>query len=698
MFKTITLKSKLIIPMSVITVILFLLGTLLIISEYKQKSKLLELEENVKLSFIISELVHSIQIERGLSSGYSITYTGKFKRDLLIQRNITNIQIENFKKIYTIVDKKEFKRYLKKTLLSISKIKQIREKVDKQKIHSIEIIKEYSTINNSLNDILIYFIKKSNIPIVTQDLIAYGYMISLKEFTGIERALGISLLTKSIKNNNKIYKEYTSTLAIENENKKMFLKYTSNNINNYCETRNKAKSNLNLEIMRIRKIILNNQHNLKLVDTEHWFNIMSTKINNYQDIIKYIKLEIKEEIKNKLFDINIIFYFVLFLTLISLLVLVLMIIAFLGLAKEEQRLRLVMNKYVISSVTNLTGRIIEVSDAFCNISGYKRYELIGKKHNLVRHKDMPSEAFKELWNTIKSGNTWRGKVKNLKKDGSAYWVFANVEPLYDKYGKIEAYISIRLDITQSEELTEQVIEEENKSKVAQQMMQQQSRLAQMGEMLSMIAHQWRQPLSAISASAGVLYIKANRDTLDKDTAIKLANKITSFSKHLSSTIDDFRDFFKSNKNKNKTNFNNILKSVLDIVSISLEQKGISVNINIISEDEFITFENEVKQVLLNLIKNAEDALLEKKIDNKQINIEINNNNLVLSDNAGGIPLDIIEKIFDPYFSTKTKKDGTGLGLYMSKIIIKEHCNGNLEVKNNNLGAEFTITLGGNNDN
>ena len=241
-------------------------------------------------------------------------------------------------------------------------------------------------------------------------------------------------------------------------------------------------------------------------------------------------------------------------------------------------------------------------------------------------------------------------------------------------------------------LESKIQDEIKKSQKKDQLMLEQSRLAQMGEMLSMIAHQWRQPLSAISASASVIYIKASRDKLDNKTAVELANKITGFSKHLSSTIDDFRDFFKSNKVQNKTDFEKVVKSVLDIVSVSLEEKSIKLNIKTISLSEFETYENEIKQVLLNLIKNAEDALVENNIENPSINIEINNNVLIISDNAGGIPNDIIDKIFDLYFSTKTKKDGTGLGLYMSKTIIEEHCGGKLDVVNDSNGAVFTITM------
>ena len=113
-------------------------------------------------------------------------------------------------------------------------------------------------------------------------------------------------------------------------------------------------------------------------------------------------------------------------------------------------------------------------------------------------------------------------------------------------------------------------------------------------------------------------------------------------------------------------------------------------------DTFITYPNELKQVILNLIKNAEDVPLENKIENPYIKIssykEDDKYILEVSDNAGGVPEDVIDKIFDPYFSTKTKKDGTGLGLYMSKTIIEDHCGGELSVSNSKDGAVFKIVL------
>jgi signal transduction histidine kinase/ABC-type nitrate/sulfonate/bicarbonate transport system substrate-binding protein len=229
-------------------------------------------------------------------------------------------------------------------------------------------------------------------------------------------------------------------------------------------------------------------------------------------------------------------------------------------------------------------------------------------------------------------------------------------------------------------------------KQAQHQLVQQSRLAQMGEMLSMIAHQWRQPLSAISATSGSISLKARRDRLDKDTAMELANSITKYAQHLSSTIDDFRNFFKDKKDKDTISLKEVVEATLHIVNMSLENANIKINLDLVSDKEIQTYANELKQVILNIIKNAQDVLVDKEIQNPQIDIYADNTTIVIRDNAGGIPKEIIDKIFDPYFSTKTKKDGTGLGLYMSKIIIEEHCGGKISVYNGDNGAVFKIEL------
>ena len=238
------------------------------------------------------------------------------------------------------------------------------------------------------------------------------------------------------------------------------------------------------------------------------------------------------------------------------------------------------------------------------------------------------------------------------------------------------------------------------------MLQEQSRLALMGEMISMIAHQWRQPLSAISASTFGIQLKANSPKLDfskeEDRATFLQfldetlEKISENTQFLSTTIDDFRTFFQSDKKKQISSLEIPFKRALHIVQASLESKEITISSEVTTYDEIYMYQNEFMQVILNLIKNAEDVLVQNKVKEPKIEVKIykaeQNYIFELRDNGGGISEDIKDKIFDPYFSTKIEKDGTGLGLYMSKVMIEEHHNGRLEVCNIDGGACFKITL------
>lgn len=245
-------------------------------------------------------------------------------------------------------------------------------------------------------------------------------------------------------------------------------------------------------------------------------------------------------------------------------------------------------------------------------------------------------------------------------------------------------------------LEERVVHEVEKNRQKDQQLIQQSRLASMGEMISMIAHQWRQPLSAISSTVQGLHLKLTLKKFDEALFIEKLSDVIRYAQYLSQTIDDFRQFFKPSKAKNKVSLEEVIEKVLDIIRVSLENKRIALSMDYRSNESLMTYANELMQVLLNLIKNAEDVLMENKIENPWIKIVTlkDEHSLILeiSDNGGGIPESVIERIFDPYFSTKNKKDGTGLGLYMSQKIIEEHCGGSLRASNGVEGAIFTITL------
>lgn len=226
---------------------------------------------------------------------------------------------------------------------------------------------------------------------------------------------------------------------------------------------------------------------------------------------------------------------------------------------------------------------------------------------------------------------------------------------------------------------------------------QQSRLAQMGELLSMIAHQWRQPLSYLSTTANYILVQSflekplNKKELENEVSL-----IVEYSKHLSSTISDFKDFYKIDKVKTKISLEDIANKSINIIKSSYEVNDIKLTRNYECLKEIYTYSSEVNQVILNLLKNSEDAFLENKIKSPQVIINTyfqeNKVYLELIDNAGGVKEEYLSKLFDPYFSTKKAKDGSGLGLYMCKTIIEDHCGGSLSVVNNSEGTTFMISI------
>ncbi len=689
MLKKTSHRKKLILFIFILIFISIFFSAYVILNNYKRINSLYRLNRDIILSSLISNLLHSLQKERGLSTGYLLNRNRDFKERLLSQRVKSDNRIKALHSFIHKADDIRFASIAKRFHKKVKKLKSVRHNIDIGYFSYTNVMDYYSDLNAILFKILINVIKQSYIPSITQNLMGYVNFLYQKENIGKERALGIAILSKKNYILDAVI-EFNSLIAMQKNYESMFLEFSSKDIVEYYKKKIKLEPFKEVEIME--QWVKNQDYLTKDISSFIWYKSITRKLNILGYVSKYIQQKIKSDIQKEMNKTRDFFILNVILLFTSLFIFIYMLVELIKLINNEQKLRVVMEKYVIHSITDTKGIIKDVSEAFCNISGYSKKELIGKPHNIVRHPDMKKETFKDLWSSLKSGKSWQGKIKNLRKDGSYYWVYSHMEPLYDKSGKIDSYISIRVDVTEQEKLLQKVKEEEEKLKIQEKMMQQQHRLAQMGEMIAMIAHQWRQPLSAISAAAGVLEMKSKLNKLDKDTALQMAQKIREFSNHLSSTIDDFRNFFKSNKKKERSDFLKIVNDVRKIIQPSIESNHIELNIIKKEVEEFESYENELKQVILNLVKNAEDALLEKEVKDPVIDIIIDKKSIAVMDNAGGIPEDIVDKIFDPYFSTKKKKDGTGLGLYMSKIIVEEHCGGKLTVSNSKKGAVFLIVL------
>jgi signal transduction histidine kinase len=212
-----------------------------------------------------------------------------------------------------------------------------------------------------------------------------------------------------------------------------------------------------------------------------------------------------------------------------------------------------------------------------------------------------------------------------------------------------------------------------------QLLIHQSKLASMGEMLGNIAHQWRQPLTRLSYT--LMNIEVADNEKEKHSLVEESTKQLEF---MSQTIDDFTNFYAPSKEKERFSLEVVSKEVLELIYY----ENIEINIEIKNDTTIYNYKNEFKQVLLNLLSNAKDVLMARKSINPTILIEVDKNSITLEDNAGGIELENIEKIFEPYFSTK--EDGLGIGLYMSKMIIEKNMGAKLFVKNGKQGAIFII--------
>ncbi|MDN5107949.1 cache domain-containing protein [Aliarcobacter butzleri] len=259
---------------------------------------------------------------------------------------------------------------------------------------------------------------------------------------------------------------------------------------------------------------------------------------------------------------------------------------------------------------------------------------------------------------------------------------------------ISRYVSIFLE----NKLKEYKKELDNK----QAILYQQSKMAAMGEMIGNIAHQWRQPLSIITTATSGMVLQKQMGVLTDEFFFEASNRINASSQYLSQTIDDFRNFFIPNKEKSKVNLIEIFKKTLDLISAQFSSKDIKIIKNI-EGVEFESYENELIQALINILNNSRDELI-KKDDERFIFVDAfekdNFINITIKDNAGGVIKENLDKIFEPYFTTKYKSQGTGIGLYMTEEIITKHLNGTICVENveftydekEYFGAEFTIKI------
>ena len=336
------------------------------------------------------------------------------------------------------------------------------------------------------------------------------------------------------------------------------------------------------------------------------------------------------------------------------------------------------------------------SDEIIRIFGFEKYDKNMFGFELLKDIIVPEDisALEDvIRNCINKGIEYKIIYRIKRANNEIRWI--------DCRGKLDedklSIIGIIQDITESKNLE---IEKQQKD----ELLYQQSKMAAMGEMIGNIAHQWRQPLSTISTASTGTKLQKEMNCLSDEDLFSALTSINNSAQYLSKTIDDFRDFFNPSNNKiTEFNIKDTILKTLNLVKAQFVSKEIEI-IQDIQEYKISTIENELIQVLVNILNNARDALDLAENQRRLIFINAyskdNTLHLEIQDNAQGIPEDIIDRIFEPYFTTKHQSQGTGIGLYMSKEIVEKHLNGKLIVSNKEyvfdgisyVGACFTIGI------
>ena len=348
---------------------------------------------------------------------------------------------------------------------------------------------------------------------------------------------------------------------------------------------------------------------------------------------------------------------------------------------NERKYQLLFNHsndgFIISEIMDKKALVIDTNDLAKRLSGYGM-ELIGKNFFSL-FKDFKGELLFER-------NEFLGRAVLVTKDGKE----RNIElscVLYSDNGKKILFASLR-DITERIELKKEKDKQEK-------LLIQKSKMASMGEMIGNIAHQWRQPISQLSGLFFDIESAYDYGELDKRYLTKRIDEANDLIEYMSKTIDDFKEFYNPNTKKEIFDLKENITKTVGIIDSSLKYHNIDISIDIKEKLSIKGYSNEFSQVLLNILSNAKETALIRDIKNPHIKVysEVTDKKIQLhiEDNCGGIEDEILDRIFEPYFTTKYNY-GTGIGLYMSRIIIENKMRGKISAENHFNGARFTIEL------
>jgi two-component system CheB/CheR fusion protein len=317
-------------------------------------------------------------------------------------------------------------------------------------------------------------------------------------------------------------------------------------------------------------------------------------------------------------------------------------------ARRLEEMRLALDQAAIVATTDQRGIITYVNDKFCQISKYSREELIGQDHRIINSGYHPKEYFRELWRTIAQGGVWRGELRNRAKDGTIYWVDTTIVPFLDNEGRPRQYLAIRSDITQR--------------KAAEARLREQEALTQLGQLAAVVAHEVRNPLAGLRGSLQILESRLPKGMREREIIAPMIQRIDGLSK----TVEDILLFARPQPPRLRPV--EVRTIIADAVASARAAAPDICRVSITGNDALIRADPDMlRAVLLNLILNASQASngqvveIVTSVDQGQGHVEVR-------DRGPGIPDEVREKIFAPFFTTKSS--GTGLGLPIVKRLME----------------------------
>ncbi|AXH08895.1 hypothetical protein CP960_09825 [Malaciobacter halophilus] len=339
-----------------------------------------------------------------------------------------------------------------------------------------------------------------------------------------------------------------------------------------------------------------------------------------------------------------------------------------------------IDKYVIMAETNRNGFITYVTKAFCDISGYKKSELVGKNINILRHPDISKKFFQDMWDNLKRDGKWEGEIKNIDKNGNSYWVKGTIFPRYNLNKKIIGYSSIRVNITDAKQLEKinTILKEDLSNKLTElkykdENFEDKTKVLLMGKVLDIVSHQWKQPISKITIQLALLNARLNEKSINKQILKAVHDKIEYELKSLSITLNEFKSLFNKNTKSDKYN---VYEAIKESIS-SVKNESLS-NVKIYSQTKkdifcFGNF-NEIKQIVSNILKSIieKNSIEQSCTYNIKLSILEENSEVIIKithDLKGAKVKDIQELINSDII--KSDMENEDMSLYVAKLLIEK---------------------------